>query len=30
VIIDEPGADGGYYLYSMRDEVCLKWVPRPV
>jgi hypothetical protein len=28
VIIDESEPDGGYYLYSERDEVCLKWVPR--
>jgi hypothetical protein len=28
VIIDEPEPNGGYYLYSERDEVCLKWVPR--
>jgi hypothetical protein len=28
VIIDEPEPDGGYYLFSERDEVCLKWVPR--
>jgi len=30
VIIAEAGPDGGYYLYSERDEVCLKWVPRIV
>jgi len=30
VIIDESGPDAGYYLYSERDEVCLKWVPRTV
>src|ERR1700735_1676617 len=30
VIVDEPTDDGGYYLYSTRDEVCVKWVPRPV
>jgi hypothetical protein len=30
VIIDEPEPSGGYYLYSERDEVCLKWVPRTV
>jgi hypothetical protein len=30
VIIAEPEPDGGYYLYSERDEVCLKWVPRVV
>jgi len=30
VIIDEPEPDGGYYLYSVRDEVSLKWVPRAV
>jgi hypothetical protein len=30
VIIDEPEPDGGYYLYSERDEVCLKWVSRAV
>ncbi len=28
VIIDESGSNAGYYLYSDRDEVCLKWVPR--
>jgi hypothetical protein len=28
VIIDEPGPNGGYYLYSERDEVSLKWIPR--
>jgi hypothetical protein len=28
VIIDEPEPHGGYYLYSERDEVSLKWVPR--
>jgi hypothetical protein len=28
VIIDEPEPDGGYYLYSDRDEVCLKWIAR--
>jgi hypothetical protein len=28
VIIEEPEPDGGYYLYSERDEVCLKWIPR--
>jgi hypothetical protein len=30
VIIAEPEPDGGYYLYSERDEVCLKWIPRVV
>jgi len=30
VIIAEPDPDGGYYLYSERDEVCLKWIPRVV
>ena len=30
VIIDEPEPNGGYFLYSERDEVCLKWVPRAV
>ena len=30
VIIDEPEPNGGYYLYSDRDEVCLKWIPRVV
>jgi hypothetical protein len=30
VVIAEPGPDGGYYLYSERDEVCLKWIPRVV
>jgi hypothetical protein len=28
VIIDEPDPAGGYYLYSERDEVSLKWIPR--
>jgi hypothetical protein len=28
VIVDDPEPDGGYYLYSERDEVCLKWIPR--
>jgi hypothetical protein len=28
VIIDEPEPTGGYYLYSDRDEVCLKWISR--
>jgi hypothetical protein len=28
IVIDEPAPSGGYYLYSERDEVCLKWVPR--
>jgi hypothetical protein len=28
VIIDEPEPSGGYYLYSDRDEVCLKWISR--
>lgn len=28
IIIDEPAPNGGYYLYSERDEVCLKWIPR--
>jgi len=28
VIVDEAGPSGGYYLYSERDEVCLKWIPR--
>jgi hypothetical protein len=28
VIVDEPDPSGGYYLYSERDEVCLKWIPR--
>jgi hypothetical protein len=28
VIVDESGPNGGYYLYSERDEVCLKWIPR--
>jgi hypothetical protein len=28
VIVDDPGPSGGYYLYSERDEVCLKWIPR--
>lgn len=27
IIIDEPAPNGGYYLYSERDEVCLKWIP---
>jgi hypothetical protein len=30
VIIDEPDPSGGYFLYSERDEVCLKWIPRAV
>jgi len=30
VIIDEAEPDGGYYLYSVRDEVSLKWVPRQI
>ena len=30
VIIAEPEPVGGYYLYSVQDEVCLKWVPRVV
>jgi hypothetical protein len=30
VIIDEPEPNGGYFLYSERDEVCLKWIPRTV
>jgi len=28
VIIDEAEPNGGYYLYSDRDEVCLKWISR--
>ena len=28
VIVDDPGPNGGYYLFSERDEVCLKWIPR--
>jgi hypothetical protein len=28
VIVDASGPNGGYYLYSDRDEVCLKWIPR--
>ena len=28
VIIYDSEPDGGYYLYSERDEVCLKWIPR--
>jgi hypothetical protein len=28
VIVDESGPAGGYYLYSERDEVCVKWIPR--
>jgi len=28
VIVDDSGPNGGYYLYSERDEVCLKWIPR--
>jgi hypothetical protein len=27
VIVDDPGPSGGYYLYSERDEVSLKWIP---
>jgi hypothetical protein len=27
IIVDDPGGVGGYYLYSERDEVCLKWIP---
>ena len=27
VIIDETGPNGGYYLVSERDEVCVKWIP---
>jgi hypothetical protein len=30
VIIDDSEPDGGYYLYSERDEVCLKWIPRAI
>jgi hypothetical protein len=30
VIIDEPEPNGGYYLYSERDEVSLKWISRVV
>jgi hypothetical protein len=30
VIIDEPEPNGGYYLYSNRDEVCIKWIPRAI
>ena len=26
IIIDEGAPNGGYYLYSERDEVCLKWI----
>jgi hypothetical protein len=28
VIVDDAGPNGGYYLYSERDEVSLKWIPR--
>jgi hypothetical protein len=28
VIVDDSEPDGGYYLFSERDEVCLKWIPR--
>jgi hypothetical protein len=28
VIVDDSEPDGGYYLHSERDEVCLKWIPR--
>jgi hypothetical protein len=26
VIIDDPGAWGGYYLYTTSEEACLKWM----
>jgi hypothetical protein len=27
VIIDDSGPWGGYYLYSIDEEACLKWIP---
>ena len=30
VIVDDSEPDGGYYLYSERDEVSLKWIPRTI